>query len=504
MKKRWLLVLMAAIMLLVFPAVSLAGGGAINEALLEGETTPAVTPTPPAPTPTILPINLPASMKAVLGGNTSLPIDNYAPRELTFTVNTQIFFVEPNNGYLVSDDIEGTATVRATVKGTDYSETCVVTVARVHANRLWLEGCPTEMKLGDSGCISPRYEPYYADYGEGINFSWSSSDTSVITIKPDETENNGIWFYAVGVGTATITVRGDGLSASFTITVTGAGASPGVTTTPLTAPSVTPRPSSSNSVAVTTPAPTRGTEESAYDDPQPTRVPIELEATDWEAAEQAIAGMESGSLGSIEMPDGTFVPISLLQTLQQTQCALEIDMGDYTCTIDGADLAQIPDDLGSVDIGMTMEKDAKLSAACGGSAYELRFNYHGELPGVFTFRVKAEGSRPGDTIYVYYFNEDAGEFESLVAATVDDEGCVSFGITHCSSYYFTNALIPGAENNFKVAAETAEKSEAARSSDNFVAFWVCIYVLGSGVVIAAFVLIFRRRGKRRDAGQQRI
>ena len=219
--------------------------------------------------------------------------------------------------------------------------------------------------------------------------------------------------------------------------------------------------------------------------------------------------MEPGSLGSIPMPEDTLVPLSLLQTLKQTQCALEIDMGDYICTIDGANLAEMPDDFGSIDIGMTMEKDVLLSAECHGNAYELRFNYHGELPGVFTFRVKAEGNLPGDTIYVYFYDKDADEYESHVAATVDEQGKVSFGITHCSSYCITSEMIPGALNNFELPAEATEKPDVERArgfaafvEDNYIAFWVCVYVFGCVVIVTAFVVIFHRRGKKRAAGQQ--
>ena len=227
-----------------------------------------------------------------------------------------------------------------------------------------------------------------------------------------------------------------------------------------------------------------------------------LEAMGWEAVEQEIAGMEAGSLAGIQTPDDTLVPASLLRMLKETKSALEIDMGGYTCTIDGSDLVEIPGDVMTVDIAMTMKRDATLSAACGANAYELRFNYHGDLPGLFTFRVKAEGSRPGDTIYVYYFDEEAGVFEGMQAIVVDDEGYVSFGITHCSSYYITSVMIAGAKNEFETpvgATETQRGGLAAFIAENFIAFWVCVYALGCGAVVAVFVVLFRRRAKRREA-----
>jgi len=211
--------------------------------------------------------------------------------------------------------------------------------------------------------------------------------------------------------------------------------------------------------------------------------------------------MAAGSLGSVEAPDDTLVPVSLLKTLKQNQSALEIDCGGYFCIIDGAMLADTPNDLETIDIGMTMEKDAALSAAWGCRAYELRFNYHGDLPGTFTFRIRAQGSRPGDTIYLYYFDDTAGEFEGVHTAVVDDEGYVSLNITHCSSYYITNAIIADAVHNFTVSAES-EATERAQSGfaafvrNNKAVFWLSVYFLSVGVIVMLVVLI--RRGIKRS------
>ena len=422
--------------------------------------------------------------------------------------NTSVLTIEEHANDCYADyKAVGPGTATVTVKVDGLSASAAVTVTRAHVESLSLAYFPTNFYVSQEGWVYVNFEPYEANTNGLADFTWSSSNTSVLTVAEWASDDSCVYYKAIGPGTATVTVKADGISASVIVTVSGTPTPTFVPTPTVTATSsATPRPPSSAVAAVVpTPDPTRGTEGEGYSGPMPTRMPIELEASDWEAAQQAIAGMEPGSLGSIQLPDDTLVPASLLETLRQTQCALEIDMGGYLCVIDGAYLAEIPDGLAAIDIGMTMEKDAAVSAACGGSAYELRFSYHGELPGTFTFRVPAEGSSPGDTIYLYYLNEDTGVFEGVHTAIVDDEGYVSLNITHCSSYFITDIMIEGAVNNFALPAQPTAEPEAQHSSgfaafveNNAIAFWICVYVLGCGVIITLFVVIFRRRNKRKE------
>ncbi len=544
MKKRWLVVLLAVTLtlLLVFPAGSLA---AANEAqggvLLEGEETAEVTPTPepepapatPVPTEAPLPIGLSAnSMSLMLYEYGRLSSTNYSYNQLTFaSTNNSIAYCI--NGNVTTTGI-GTATITAQVKGTNIRESCVVTVRQNRAERVLLWCTTTTVSVGKTFGVDCYVYPDEATRNRLVTYSWSSSNASILRIK-DEIANSAS-IQGVGEGTATITVTVDGISDSKTVTVTGTAPSSNVTPTPTLSPttiptmqtslpstativpdttptaiynatpipSATPRPPSSAAAATPTPSLTKALDESGI--PNPTRVPVELEATDWAGAEQAAGGLEAGNLGSIEAPDDGLVPSSLLETLQQNQSALEIDCGGYFCIIDGAALTGIPEGLETIDIGMTMEKDSALSAAWGCNAYELRFNYHGELPGTFTFRVKAQGSRPGDTIYLYYFDDIAGKFEGVHTAVVDDQGYVSLNITHCSSYYITNAIIEGADNNFTVPAETAaaQTGFAAFVHNNKVVFWLTLYFLGVGVVVLLAVFIRRgiKRGRKPEAKRE--
>ncbi|MEZ4358065.1 MAG: hypothetical protein R2876_05500 [Eubacteriales bacterium] len=67
-----------------------------------------------------------------------------------------------------------------------------------------------------------------------------------------------------------------------------------------------------------------------------------------------------------------------------------------------------------------MVKDELLSQAAGGfDVYQLNFNYHGELPGIFSYTFYASENEPGDTLYLYYSYKQAGIIEGMQSAVVD-------------------------------------------------------------------------------------
>ena len=507
MKKRWLIVLIAAAMtlLLVFPAGSLAAGGeAQGEVLLEGEETSAEA------TPTEAPTASEEQTPTITLDKHSITVyvgDTFTLNPVITPAGHSVCWHEDYISGGVSSTEEGTfyawgwgtVILTATVAGyPDVFDTCEVTIKKRLVTSVDIPQSSYTINIGESVDIEATVLPANAT-SRYIDWAVPIYETIVEVTYLDQNNHTKARFTGVHAGKQTIKVytpENIDIYDTFTITVID----PSVTPMPsFNSPSATPRPPSS-AAATPTPTLTKAMDESGI--PSATRVPVELEATDWAGAEQAAGDLAAGSLGSIEAPDGTIVPVSLLEMLKQNQSALEIDCGGYFCIIDGAMLTGLPDGLDAIDIGMTMEKDATLSAAWGCSAYKLRFNYHGELPGTFTFRVKAEGSSPGDTIYLYYFDDAAGEFEGIHTAVVDDEGYVSLNITHCSSYYITDAIIEGAVNNFVVpaATDTVQRDGlAAFLSNRNVVFWLSVYFLGVGIVVLLVVLI-RRAIKRSGKG----
>jgi|AGTN01.1.fsa_nt_gi hypothetical protein len=169
------------------------------------------------------------------------------------------------------------------------------------------------------------------------------------------------------------------------------------------------------------------------------------EPTGWALAAIDVPSLAQGGTYGITVTDDPTVPASVLASLKEKQGVLNVDFGSYTCTIDGALLGTIPEGLAGIDLGLTMEKDAALTAAAGGAdVYQLHFNHSGALPGSFTYRFKAESNSPGDIVYLYYYYGESGVIEGKQECVVDAEGYITLNIYHCSSYFISNTLIEGA------------------------------------------------------------
>ncbi len=175
--------------------------------------------------------------------------------------------------------------------------------------------------------------------------------------------------------------------------------------------------------------------------PKPTPKP---DPTGWELAENAMIDMAAGGSYDLEITD-TKVPDGVLKSLKEKQAMLNVNFGSYSCSINGAELGTIPDDLKSIDLGLTMEKDEAFSAAVGGAdAYQLHFAHQGALPGRITYKFKADLSSPGDIVYLYYYYGESGVTEAVQECVVDAEGFITVSIYHCSSYFISKTLIEGA------------------------------------------------------------
>ncbi|MHB1315062.1 MAG: hypothetical protein ACYCX2_06175 [Christensenellales bacterium] len=203
-------------------------------------------------------------------------------------------------------------------------------------------------------------------------------------------------------------------------------------------------------VVVKTPAPSKSskprTPSPSTPTPSPTATP---QPTQWDLAALSVDGMNPGGTINLDITENTQIPVPLLTSLSGKQGILNINFGGYSCTIDGSSLRAIPDGIAAIDLGLTMETDPALSAAAGGAdVYQLHFSHEGQFPGVFSFTFKAEKSKPGDTVYLYYYYGQANIIEGKATATVGANGYATFGIYHCSDYFVANTIMENAFNNF--------------------------------------------------------
>ena len=214
--------------------------------------------------------------------------------------------------------------------------------------------------------------------------------------------------------------------------------------------------SSSKTITVVT-APTSTKKPSTTTNAKPKATP---EPTEWELAADGVASMAEGDTITLEITEDTELPIEILSDVRDKQGVLKINFGSYTCTIDTkSDFMIIPEDMTSLDLGLSMEKDEEFSGSVNGAdVYQLHFDHEGQFPCKVSYTFKAEQSQPGDTVYLYYYYTQSGIIEGKMSSVVDADGYVTFKIYHCSSYFVADTIIDGAEGNFSTELEEAKQA----------------------------------------------
>jgi hypothetical protein len=235
------------------------------------------------------------------------------------------------------------------------------------------------------------------------------------------------------------------ISKSFSATV-AATSSPSATVTPPAA-TKTPKPS-----AAATPAPSASATLTASPSPG---------LAGWTSALDDANAMAEGGTVTVTLPENAQLPAELLAVLKAKGGRLIVDFGSYICIIDGQTLgsaAGMP-----LDLTLSIDKDAALSAAAGGTdVFQLHFAHEGELPGPVIVSLEAAGYSPGDTLYLYYYYASSGAVEFRQSATVGEDGRINFVIYHCSAYYVTaSAPDTAAGVVAPVAAPTLASTPAA-------------------------------------------
>lgn len=110
----------------------------------------------------------------------------------------------------------------------------------------------------------------------------------------------------------------------------------------------------------------------------------------------------------------------------------------YSWTFDGSKLndtnIEIP-----LGISFTSAYSSAIDSLAGdGNSLYIHFAYHGTLPAPVVVRVYAgDKYRDGNTVNLYYYNDDTGKVEEIVKGLIVKDGYVTFTITHCSDYFLT-------------------------------------------------------------------
>ena len=97
----------------------------------------------------------------------------------------------------------------------------------------------------------------------------------------------------------------------------------------------------------------------------------------------------------------------------------------------------------------------------------MDFAANGELPGTINVKLYKSGlfdeAFDNDKVNVYYYREDSNQFETIKEDLSIKDGCLSFDISHASSYVITNSKISGVKAYSK---NNNDVSKAEKSSRN--------------------------------------
>lgn len=277
-------------------------------------------------------------------------------------------------------------------------------------------------------------------------------------------------------------------------TVTNPVPEPDPTPAPTAAP--TPRRTATSQASATptvTPTPTATPDSAVSTTPTPAATPDA-----WALAAQQISAAAQGATVSVQ-PGDTIIPAEVLALLKERGCVLTVDLGNCVCTIDGRNLGDSPVGADAIDLGVSMEKNEALSGAAGGlDIFQLHFNYSGELPGRFTYTLKAQGCAPGDVLYLYYYYALADVAECVQRAEVGADGNVTFEIYHCSGYFVSDAALEGAK---MIRDEPAAQAGAVQAQPGVSVTVLVLCAAGAAVLGAAAAWLAGPMIKRRKTNE---
>ncbi len=80
----------------------------------------------------------------------------------------------------------------------------------------------------------------------------------------------------------------------------------------------------------------------------------------------------------------------------------------------------------------------------------IKFNHHGSLPTKAKISLDVSNKyQNGETLYLYYLNEEKDQIEYIDSGIKVKNGKVEFTIEHCSDYFLTGSIVQDAVNNPK-------------------------------------------------------
>lgn len=193
---------------------------------------------------------------------------------------------------------------------------------------------------------------------------------------------------------------------------------------------------------------------------------------DSDEIESDITNADSNEIVKETIYDEPKIKQEVFETLQNhSDITLDFVGDDYEWIFKGKDIKDPSALDGRLDtrIDTTSPNESDIKKLTNGvDVVNLYFNHNGKLPGKAEIKYNIGSDYNGNSMYVYYYNDDTKQLELVQSGVRVKDGNIEFTIEHCSDYVLSKVPILGAKGNDSinnVAATTQSQNQWKQLND---------------------------------------
>ncbi len=168
-------------------------------------------------------------------------------------------------------------------------------------------------------------------------------------------------------------------------------------------------------------------------------VHIGEELTDgWSNIAKEVIAAEEGTRISVDMRGTSTVPVQLFEALQSKDVSVTLEMPEnYKWTINGKSISSIPTedmDMRIVSGSRNIPSSLINEMADVYPHYDFEIKHNGDFGFTATLSLNVNSANSGMYGNLFYYDADKGELELIDSQKANDDGVVSYDLTHASDY----------------------------------------------------------------------
>lgn len=147
---------------------------------------------------------------------------------------------------------------------------------------------------------------------------------------------------------------------------------------------------------------------------------------------------QEGAVVDVPIRNNEPLPVTILETLKGRDINVVFEFENYSWTINGKSITDLPEDIKSYDLSVKTIDDPELGELANGEdVLQIEISHNGEFPFVGQLTYNVDPSLNGKTVYRYYYDE---VLKKLVFQdkTIVKDGKVTFYFEHASKYVITD------------------------------------------------------------------